>query len=140
MNNKEYVELVHQKQFPTAIKVPLDKPYQDERGLIQNLWLGLSGSITLITSKKGSIRASHYHTDGDWHAIYVLSGSIEYIESTDHLQENNKPSVIFKAGEMVFSRPEVYHKVIALEDTIFLTINNILKNHENYEENVKRVK
>jgi len=39
---------------------------------------------------------------------------------------------------MVFTKPGVYHVVEFLEDSIVITINNIVKNHENYEKDVVR--
>ena len=130
MNNKEYVDLVNNGQYPEDITVPLDKPFEDERGVIQNLWLGTSGSLTLITSKKGSIRAKHHHTN-DWHAMYVISGKFKYTEKPDIEK-------VYSVGEMVFTKPGVYHVVEFLEDSIVITINNIVKNHENYEKDVVR--
>src|SRR3989344_4344625 len=38
-------------------------------------------SILLITSKKGAIRANHYHKK-DTHYCYLLSGSMEYHEKS----------------------------------------------------------
>ena len=80
MNNKDYVTLVNAGNFPEDIKVPIDPPFSDERGDITNLWLGNSGSVTLITSKAGSKRANHHHVN-DWHSSYVVSGSIIYTEA-----------------------------------------------------------
>lgn len=132
MDNKTYGDRVNAEDFPNEIEVPLDKPFIDERGVIQNLWLAPSGSVTLITSVKGAKRASHIHKNGDWHSIYVVSGSFEY-------QERGEKPVIFKAGQSVFSKPEVAHKLTFLEDCVMITINNIVKNHENYENSLERV-
>jgi quercetin dioxygenase-like cupin family protein len=129
MNNKEYVELVLQQKYPNDIVVPIDNPFIDERGMISNLWLGQSGSITLITSKKDSRRADHKHSK-DWHTTYVISGSLKYIE------EDNERT--FNSGSLFFTKPGVFHTMIFLEDTIMITINNLVKNHENYENDVVR--
>lgn len=146
MNNQEFVEKVNVGQFPLEIRVPLDPPFVDDRGEIQNLWLGPSGSVTLISSKKGSVRAQHRHPapilntetgkleGGDWHSIHVLSGSLEYREGNI----NDLRKHLVHPGEMIFTPPEVYHEVEAIEDTTFLTINGILKNHGNYESGIKR--
>lgn len=136
MNNKEYVDLVNQGNYPEDNIVPLDPAYQDERGSIQNLWLGESKSVTLITTKKGGVRASHTHSN-DWHAIHVISGSIQYLERNQ--DGSNRQEKIIKSGEMIFTKPEVVHKVIALEDTIFLTVNGIVKNAENYAKTMTKV-
>lgn len=137
MGNKAYIEKVIAGDFPKENAVPLDEPFVDERGAIQNLWLGPSNSVTLITSKKGTIRANHYHKN-DWHAAYIVSGSLKYYER-DIEGKHVKDPVVFKAGQMVFSKPEVVHKMEFLEDTTFITINGIVKNHENYEDSVVRL-
>ena len=58
----------------------LKTPFKDDRGIIQNL-VSLNKSqirsAVLIESKKGSLRANHYHKV-DWHYCYIISGSIEY--------------------------------------------------------------
>jgi quercetin dioxygenase-like cupin family protein len=138
MNNKEYGDLVNAEHYPEDNVVPLDPPFMDERGTIQNLWLAASGSITLITSKKGAVRANHYHQH-DWHAVHVISGSLEYYErAIDDVNANPEPKII-RAGEMIFSKPFVVHKMIFPEDCVMITINGIVKNHDNYESSVVRV-
>lgn len=133
-NNTEYVEKINSGNYPDDIIVPLDKPFIDARGVIQNLWLGNSGSVTLIKSKRGAIRAKHKHTN-DFHATYILNGEVKYIEGEPGNEQNE---TIFKAGDMFFTRPDVYHIMEFLTDCDMLTINGIVKNHENYESDVKR--
>lgn len=145
MDNKTYVELINNGKFPTGITVPLDNPFIDDRGTISNLWLGQSGSVTLIHSNKGSIRACHYHKN-DWHACYILSGTVKYFERDLNEKESgclplqlNTIEQIFGPGSMFFTRPWVVHKMEFLTDTTMLTINNIRKDHDNYENSVVRV-
>lgn len=137
MNNKQYVEKVNASEFPEEVQVPLDKPYEDDRGIIQNIWLGHSGSATYITSKKGSVRAEHIHKL-ECHGCFIISGSIEYTE------RDNEGKLIFKKtfneGEMFFSKPGVWHKMKMLEDTKMITLNNIVKSHDNYENDLIRIK
>lgn len=135
MNNKEYGDLVNSGAYPNDIEVPLDKPFVDSRGIIQNLWLSQSGSITIIDSNKGAIRAQHKHTL-DWHTAYIISGSLLYVEGEDKKQITKQ----FNAGSLFFTRPGVYHEMHFLEDCKMITVNNMCKNHENYEKDVKRKK
>lgn len=134
MSNKAYVDQINNGKYPTDIVVPLDQPFEDNRGIIQNLWLGNSGSITLIKSKKGAVRAKHKHTE-DFHAAYMLSGSVKYLEGEPGGPQNE---YTFKTGDMFFTRPGIYHIMEFLEDCDMLTINGIVKNHENYEKDIKR--
>lgn len=133
MNNQEYVSKVNTGEYPKDVRVPLDKPFEDERGVIQNVWLGNCGSVTYITSKAGSVRACHRHSD-DWHGLFIIIGKALYIEIID----NVKHEYIVNENDMVFSKPDVYHEFIFLEDTKFITCNGILKNHINYENSVIR--
>ena len=60
MSEKEKSEL------PKEIIVELEAPFVDDRGAIQPLVDKNMKSCVLITSKKGSVRANHYHQT-DWH-------------------------------------------------------------------------
>lgn len=134
MKNQEYVEKVNTGKYPSDIVIPLDKPFVDDRGIIQNLWLGNSGSITLIKSNKGAIRAKHKHTD-DFHAAYILNGEVKYVEGEP---DGEQKEFFFKTGDMFFTRPGIYHFMEFLTDCEMLTINGIVKNHENYEKDIQR--
>ncbi len=136
MNNKTYAQLVNEGKFPEEIQVPIDPSFNDDRGSITNMWLGNSGSTTLITSKKGSSRASHYHTGGDFHVSYIISGSIKYIESD--IDGSNRKEYMFKAGESFISKSMKWHRMDFIEDTVFVTMNGISKDHIGYESNVVR--
>jgi len=138
MNNKEYTSLVAVGNFPDEIIVPLDPPFEDARGKIQNLVLSPITSTAIITSKAGTVRSNHYH-NANWHYLYIVSGSMEYYErDVDVSGENIKP-IIVKAGEMVFTGPMKVHKTIFLEDTIMMSFGTGTKDHEHHEEDLVRV-
>ncbi len=63
--------------WPKKVIVPTPKTFVDARGSIHPLVDVTMRSALLIHSKKGSVRANHYHKT-DWHYCYVLSGSIDY--------------------------------------------------------------
>ena len=63
--------------WPKEPIISLEKPFVDERGAIQPLVDLMMRSAVMIESKKGSLRANHYHKT-DWHYCYVLSAAIEY--------------------------------------------------------------
>ena len=52
--------------WPDDVIVPLEEPFADDRGAIQPLVDADMKSCVLITSKKGTVRANHYHNT-DWH-------------------------------------------------------------------------
>lgn len=133
--NEKYAKRVNSGDFPEDIKVPIDEPFVDERGEIKNIWLGSSNSVTLITSKKDSERANHIHKN-DFHVAYVVYGKIKYLEADEDL--SNLKEYEFKTGDSFLSPPNKWHKMIFLEDTMFITMNGIIKNHSNYENSIIR--
>lgn len=137
MDNKTYVDKVNAGEFPSEVEVPMDKPFIDSRGMIQNIWLGNSGSATFITSKKGAVRAEHKHKS-ECHGCYIISGSIEYSERDDNGDIIYKN--VFHEGQMFFSRPGIWHKMLMLEDSKMITLNGIIKSHDNYENDLIRIK
>lgn len=138
MKNIEYTNLVNQGDYPSS-KVPLDPPFIDDRGIIQNLLTSPVTSIAIITSKAGSIRSNHYHKT-DWHYLYVVSGSMNYYERNIDDKINDIGPVLVKAGEMIFTAPMKVHKTEFLEDTILLSFAKNIRDHEHHEEDIVRVK
>ena len=137
MDNSEYTSKVDVGDWPEAVIVPLDSPFHDDRGDIQNLVLKPMGSVAIITSKAGSIRANHRHQT-DWHYSYVLSGSIKYYYRPANSKEEPK-FVIVKAGQMFFTPPMVDHTMVFPEDTVFITMAKNFRTHENHEADLIRV-
>ena len=63
-----------------AIKViKIKASFIDKRGKITNILESPVTSIVIITSKKGAIRANHYHKR-DSHWSYIIKGKMEYYE------------------------------------------------------------
>lgn len=117
--------------------VKLEKAYVDARGSIQPLVDTLMKSAVLIESKKGSLRANHYHKT-DWHYCYVVSGSIEYWHRPTGSTE--PPTLMLvKAGEMMFTPPMVDHGMVFPEDCTFLTLSRNSRDQEAYEADVVRI-
>ena len=76
-NDTEPLTDEERESWPKAPKVSLEKPFTDRRGKIQPLVDLMMKSAVMIESKRGSLRANHYHKT-DWHYCYVISGCIEY--------------------------------------------------------------
>jgi len=124
--------------FPTEVIVKMPEPFKDERGAIQPLVDENMSSAVLISSKKGSVRANHWH-ETDWHYCYVIEGKIKYSHRTKGSTEPPKVTIINK-GELFFTPPLVEHAMEFEEDTIFLTLGRNSRLQEVYEADVKRVK
>jgi uncharacterized RmlC-like cupin family protein len=117
--------------------VKLEKAFVDMRGSIQPLVDLPMESAVLIHSKKGAVRANHYHQT-DWHFCYVLSGSIEYLHRPTGSRA--KPKTVFvKEGELFFTPPMVDHQMIFPEDASFLVLGRNSRAQPVYEADVVRI-
>jgi dTDP-4-dehydrorhamnose 3,5-epimerase-like enzyme len=135
--NTEYVAAILNGEFPqNQTYVPLDKPFVDSRGSIQNLVL-TPASVACITSKKGSIRANHYHKT-DWHFSYVISGKVFYFERPLGSIEIPSP-IICAEGTMFFTPPMTEHSMLFVEDSIIITVAKNQRSHDNHESDVVRM-
>jgi quercetin dioxygenase-like cupin family protein len=116
--------------------VHLETPFIDARGSIQPLVDVDMKSALMISSKKGSIRANHYHKS-DWHYCYVVSGSIDYFERPVGSKETPK-KVTVKTGQLFFTPPMVEHAMKFPEDTVFLTLSRNKRDPAHYEDDLIR--
>jgi len=123
--------------WPKSVIVNMENPFQDSRGEIQPLVDLAMKSAVLISSKKGTIRANHYHKT-DWHFCYVISGSIEYYHRP-HGSNSEPEKVLVKSGQLFFTPPMVDHTMLFPEDTVFLTLGRNSRRQEVYEADVERI-
>lgn len=125
------------KNSPKKTKVKLVGKFKDHRGLILNISNELFRSCVLITSKKNSIRANHYHKK-DWHYCYILKGKIEYYSRK--VGSNKKPKKeIFKKGDLLFTPPMVEHAFYFPIETSFITLGKGTRKRVNYEKDTVRI-
>lgn len=125
--------------LPTEPLVPLLRPFTDARGEIQPIIDDLAmRSAVRIVSKKGSLRANHFHRT-DWHYCFVESGSIEYYHRPTGSTEEPKMMLV-KHGEMMFTPPLVDHGMKFPEDTVFWTLSRNARDQKAYEEDVVRIR
>ena len=99
-------------------------------------------SVLLLTCKKGSIRANHYHKK-DAHYSYILSGKMEYTEQPVDAEGNftgKKETAIIEAGDMVYSPPMTAHAMRFLEESAFLALALESRHQGAYEDDTVRVK
>ena len=125
------------ERWPKDVIVSLADPFVDARGAIQPLVDEDMKSCVLISSKKGTVRANHYHKT-DWHYCYVLEGRIEYYHRPTG---SNAPpeKVMVKTGQMFFTPPMVDHSMVFPEDTVFITWGRNSRLQEVYEADVVRI-
>ena len=137
MKNWKNILLDEESMWPKQSKVQLDPAHVDERGAIQSLVNFPMKNLSLIFSRKGTVRSNHYHVT-DWHYMYVMSGSFDYYYRLTG--SNEQPAVIrLNTGEMVFTPPLEDHATVFLEDTQILVMSRNPRDQESYEADVRRI-
>ncbi len=96
-------------------------------------------SVLIINSKKGSVRANHYHKE-DSHYCYMVSGKMEYFERPIDASDLAIETAIVEAGDMVYSPPMVMHAMRFLEDTTWIVLATKSRKDGAYEDDTVRVK
>lgn len=125
------------RAWPGTVIVPLLPPFADARGEILPLVDVPMKSCVMISSKRGTVRANHYHRT-DWHYCYVLSGRIDYYHRP--VGSKARPEKIaIEAGQMFFTGPMVEHAMAFPEDTVFLAFGRNSRAQEVYEADVVRI-
>jgi len=117
------------------VKIKKIKPvYIDKRGSITDLLNEKVGHIGLITTKKGCVRANHYHKLSMQYD-YLISGKIEVFTA-----EYDKPLIIKKVilnpGELITIPPLVIHKFKAIKDSVMIDMVSESRAGTRYEDDV----
>lgn len=106
--------------------------FVDARGEIINVFEGTTGHVAYITSKKGSVRANHYHKK-DVQYMYLISGAYE--SHCCSVTDPSKKQVLkVKAGDIVYTPPMVAHAQKFTEDSVFLSLTTRMREDGKYEE------
>ena len=109
-----------------------DNEYVDKRGKISNHELTEPiNLIGLIDSKKGTIRANHYHPQQEQKCLFTKGQIIEIFQDILNLNEP-KITQIVNAGQMSIIKPNVAHTMVFTKDTTFLNLVRGERGHENY--------
>ena len=104
----------------------------DSRGKISNHELTEPiNLIGLIHSKKGTIRANHYHPQQEQKCLFTKGQIIEIFKD---LLNPNSPKVtqVVNEGELSIIKPNVAHTMVFTKDTTFLNLVRGEREHENY--------
>ena len=106
--------------------------YIDERGSISNHELTEPiNLIGLIDSKRGTIRANHYHPQQEQKCLFTKGQIIEVFQD---LLNPNSPKItqVVNAGQLSIIKPNVAHTMVFTKDTTFLNLVRGERDHENY--------
>ena len=106
--------------------------YSDNRGTISNHELTEPiNLIGLIDSKKGTVRANHYHPQQEQKCLFTKGQIIEVFQ--DIINPNSpKITQVVNAGELSVIKPNVAHAMVFSKDTTFLNLVRGERDHDNY--------
>ena len=106
--------------------------FVDLRGKISNHELTEPiNMIGLIDSKKGTIRANHYHPQQEQKCLFTKGQIIEIFQD---LLNPNSPKItqVVNEGQLSIIKPNVAHTMVFTKDTTFLNLVRGDREHENY--------
>ena len=106
--------------------------FVDKRGKISNHELTEPiNLIGLIDSKKGTIRANHYHPQQEQKCLFTKGQIIEIFQD---IINPGAPKVtqVVNAGQLSVIKPNVAHTMVFTKDTTFLNLVRGERDHENY--------
>ena len=110
----------------------IDPAVKDWRGEITNIFEGRIEHIALITSKKGTVRANHYHKQ-DHQFIYLVSGAFES-HSVDTRDTTQRQVLQIEAGDIVETPALIAHAQKFTRDSVFLALTTRQREQGKYEE------
>jgi nucleoside-diphosphate-sugar epimerase len=109
-----------------------DNLFIDDRGQISNHELTEPiNLIGMIDSKKGTIRANHYHPQQEQKCLFTKGQIIEVFQD---IINPNAPKItqVVNAGQLSIIKPNVAHTMVFTKDTTFLNLVRGERDHENY--------
>ena len=104
----------------------------DKRGVISNHELTEPiNLIGMIESKKGTIRANHYHPQQEQKCLFTKGQIIEIFQD---IINPNAPKItqVVNEGQLSIIKPNVAHTMVFTKDTTFLNLVRGERDHENY--------
>jgi len=109
-----------------------EKEYIDKRGKISNYELTEPiNLIGLITSKKNTVRANHYHPIQEQKCL-VTEG--RFISVFKNLLDADQPIIthVVNKGHITVTKPNVAHAMVFSDNTTFLNLVRGEREHNNY--------
>ncbi len=112
-------------------------PFIDARGEILNLLDLPTGSVSLITSNKGAVRANHYHKT-DWHYCWMQKGSMDYYYRPVGAKTPAK-YIRVEEGQMVYTGSMEEHAMVFTSEAAMWCFAGNPRSSHDYEADTVRV-
>ena len=109
-----------------------EKEFIDFRGRISNHELTESiNLIGYIESKKGTIRANHFHPIQEQKCILIKGQFISIYKDLLN-DKSHKVTHVVNEGDLIITKPNVAHAMVFSKDSIFLNLVRGEREHKNY--------
>ncbi len=109
-----------------------ENEFTDARGKISNHELTEPiNMIGLINSKKGTIRANHYHPQQEQKCLFTKGQIIEVYKDILNT-DSPKITQVVNEGQLSIIKPNVAHTMVFTKDTTFLNLVRGEREHDNY--------
>jgi quercetin dioxygenase-like cupin family protein len=116
--------------------VSISPTHSDARGdIIDILRNSVIEYATLITSKRGAVRANHYH-EQTFQYVYLLDGRMRVVSQMPGEQPEE---VILKKGDLIVNVPYERHAFEAIDDCVMLVLTRGPRGGEDYEKDTFRL-
>jgi quercetin dioxygenase-like cupin family protein len=110
--------------------------FSDERGdIVDILRQSVVEYATIITSKKGAVRANHYHKE-TFQYLYLMSGRMRVVAQ---MPDEQPSEVVLETGDLIVNVPLERHAFEALEDSTMLVLTRGPRGGDNYESDTFRL-
>ena len=107
--------------------------FEDERGIIANILEEPINHVAIISSKKGSIRANHYHPKQIQY-VYLISGEYESVSKNLNDKNAKTESQIIKPGDLVITPPMIAHAMRFLKESVLLNLTTGNRDSDKFSE------
>ena len=106
--------------------------FVDGRGIIRNYELTEPiNLIGFIESKKGTVRANHFHPIQEQKCLLISGKYVSVIKDLVDKDSATETRLI-KPGDIAIIKPNVIHTMVFLEDSVFLNLVRGEREHDNY--------
>lgn len=118
--------------------IKVKSAFDDARGSIFDIVEAEVRHVGIIESKKGSVRAKHYHKKSTQYT-FILSGKVEFFEKDMKTENAKLDKTTLGPFDLVITPPGVFHAIRCLEDCVFLDMTSESRAGKGYEEDTVRV-
>ena len=125
--------------MPNEIVKKVRPAFKDKRGEIANILDQKISHAAIITSKKGSVRANHYHPKQIQYE-YLISGSYESVSKNLRKKNSGNERIIVKPGDLVITPPMVAHAMRFIKDSVMLNFTTGKQESKNFSEHTRKYK